>query len=122
MKALYSDFFNFISLKSRDFFRKHSLPRWMVFAFDGSVVFVTFLFAYVLRFNFVLEFPLGTALRQGLVVVGVFSLFELIFRAFAGLIRHTTIKDIFNVLLTTTSTLAVLLVITLAGKISFWQL
>lgn len=121
MKALYSDIFNFMSLKSRDFFRKHSLPRWMVFAFDGSVVFVTFLFAYVLRFNFILEFPLGTALRQGLVVVGVFSVFELIFRAFAGLIRHTTIKDIFNVLLTTTSALAVLLVITLAGKISFWH-
>ena len=121
MKALYSDFFNFISLKSRDFFRKHSLPRWMVFAFDGSVVFITFLFAYVLRFNFVLEFPLGTALRQGLVVVGVFSIFELIFRTFAGLIRHTTIKDIFNVLLTTTSALVVLLVITLAGKVSFWH-
>ena len=121
MKALYSDFFNFISLKSRDFFRKHSLPRWMVFAFDGSVVFITFLFAYVLRFNFVLEFPLGTALRQGLVVVGVFSIFELIFRTFAGLIRHTTIKDIFNVLLTTTCALAVLLVITLAGNVSFWH-
>ena len=121
MKALYSDFFNFMSLKSRDFFRKHSLPRWMVFAFDGSVVFITFLFAYVLRFNFVLEFPLGTALRQGLVVVGVFSIFELIFRTFAGLIRHTTIKDIFNVLLTTTCALAVLLVITLAGNVSFWH-
>jgi len=121
MKALYSDFFNFMSLKSRDFFRKHSLPRWMVFAFDAGGVFITFLFAYVLRSNFVFEFPLDTALRQGLVVVGVFSIFELIFRAFAGLIRHTTIKDIFNVLLTTTSTLAVLLVITLAGKISFWH-
>ncbi len=28
-----------MSLKARDFFRKHSLPRWMVFAFIPSFVF-----------------------------------------------------------------------------------
>ena len=75
MKALYTDFFNYLSLKARDFFRKHSLPRWMVFAFDGVVVYITFLFAYVLRYNFIIEFNIGVALRQGLVVVAVFSIF-----------------------------------------------
>ena len=122
MKALYSNLFEILSLKSRDFFRKHSLPRWMVFAFDGGVVFLTFLFSYVLRFNFELgTFNMGIALRQSLMVAAVFSAFELIFRSFAGLIRHTTIKDIFNVLLTTTSTFVVLLVFTLVGQISEWK-
>jgi len=115
MKALYSDFFDFFSLKSRDFFRKHSLPRWMVFGFDLVVV---LLFAYVLRFNFIFEFDLGVALRQAFVVIVVFGAFEFIFRSFAGLIRHTTIKDIVNVLLTTTATTAVLLVFSLVNKIA----
>ncbi len=64
---------------------------------------------------------MGIALRQSLMVAAVFSAFELIFRSFAGLIRHTTIKDIFNVLLTTTSTFVVLLVFTLVGQISEWK-
>jgi len=122
MKALYSHFFDFLSLKARAFFRKHSLPRWMVFTFDVSVVFVTFLFAYVLRLNFdISQIDLEMALQQVLVVLCVFSVFEFTFRAFAGLIRHTTIRDIFIVLLTTTSTLAVLLFFTLVAMISDWK-
>jgi len=94
----------------------------MVFTFDVSVVFVTFLFAYVLRLNFdISQIDLEMALRQVLVVVGVFSVFEFSFRAFAGLIRHTTIRDIFIVLLTTTLTLAVLLFFTLVAMISEWK-
>ena len=37
------------------------------------------------------------------------------------MIRHTTIRDIFNVLLTTTATLAVLMVFTFASQISEWK-
>jgi len=94
----------------------------MVFSFDVGVVLITFLFSYVLRFNFVLgAFDIEMALRQSLIVIGVFSVFEFIFRTYAGLIRHTTIRDIFNVLLTTSCTFAVLLAFTLVGKISDWK-
>jgi FlaA1/EpsC-like NDP-sugar epimerase len=54
-------------------------------------------------------------------VVFVFCVFELIFRTFKGLIRHTTIKDIFIVLLTTTATTSVLLVVTLVGQVEDWN-
>ncbi|MCK4993055.1 MAG: polysaccharide biosynthesis protein, partial [Bacteroidales bacterium] len=122
MKALYLDIFNLMSQRSRAFFRKHSLPRWMVFAFDGGAVFLTFLFSYVLRYNFEVDsFNIGMAVNQSILVAAVFCGFELIFRSFAGLIRHTTIRDIFNVLLTTTSTVIVLLVITFVGSISDWK-
>jgi len=122
MKDLYSDFFNFLSQKSRAFFRKHSLPRWMVFAFDGGAVFLTFIFAYLLRFNFeVGPTIMGMALKQSLLVVAVYSVSEIIFRSFAGLIRHTTIRDIFNVLLATSSAFTVLLIFTLASSISNWK-
>ncbi|MCK4749281.1 MAG: polysaccharide biosynthesis protein, partial [Bacteroidales bacterium] len=46
-----------------------------------------------------------------MLVVGVYCGFELVFRSFAGLIRHTTIRDIFNVFITTTSSLVVLILL-----------
>jgi len=122
MKALYSDLFNLMSLKSRDFFRKHSLPRWMVFCFDAGAVFLTFLFSYLLRHNFELgEFTMGIAMKQSLIVVGVYCGFEIIFGSFAGLIRHTTIRDIFTVLITTTSAMLVLMVIAFLGGSAEWR-
>jgi FlaA1/EpsC-like NDP-sugar epimerase len=122
MKTIYLNIFDHLSKKARAFFRKHSLPRWMVFAFDAGAVFFTFIFSYILRFNFVVvDFELSLALKQSILAVGVYCGFELIFRSFAGLIRHTTIKDIFNVLLTTTSALAVLMTLTFAVAISTWK-
>ncbi|MDF1574707.1 MAG: nucleoside-diphosphate sugar epimerase/dehydratase [Bacteroidales bacterium] len=123
MKNLYTDIFNFVSGKSRAFFRKHSLPRWMVFAFDGSAVFLTFLFSYVLRHNFELsDFTMSIALRQSLLVIAVYNGFEFLFKSFAGLIRHTTIRDIFNVLLSTTSALVVFMVVAFIGDNKDWEI
>lgn len=122
MRKLSPFLYDYLSSRARVFFRKHSLPRWMVFAFDGTAVFLTFLFSYLLRFNFVIEdFNLAMALKQSLLVVGVFSVSELVFRSYAGLIRHTTIQDIFNVLMTTTAAVAVLLIFTFVGGISSWR-
>jgi len=122
MKALYSVIFNFMSLKSRDFFRKHSLPRWMVLAFDAGAIFLTFLFSYILRYNFDMgEFTMAIALKQSLVVVGVYCGFEVLLGSYAGLIRHTTIRDIFNVLITTTLASLVLMLIAFAGTSSGWR-
>lgn len=98
------------------------MPRWMVFAFDSGAAFLTFLFAYVLRFNFeVGAFSLEMALKQSLLIVIIYGGFEIIFRPFAGLIRHTTIRDIFNVLIATTSAVAVLMIITLTSRVSVWR-
>ena len=122
MRKLYPDLFEYMSSRARGIFRNHSLPRWMVFAFDSGAVFLTFFFSYLLRFNFELgAFSLEMALKQSILVVGVYSGFELIFRSFSGLIRHTTIRDIFNVLLTTTSALAVLMLFTFLGRFSEWK-
>lgn len=122
MRKLTPELFEYLSSRARRIFRKHSLPRWMVFAFDIGAVFLTFFFAYLLRYNFeVGAFSVEMALRQSILVVGVYAGFELIFRSFSGLIRHTTIRDIFNVLLVTTSALAVLMVFTFAGRFSEWR-
>jgi len=122
MRKLTPELFDYLSRRARVIFRNHSLPRWMVFAFDMGAVFLTFLFAYLLRFNFEMgAFSVEMAMRQALLAVGVYAGFELIFRSFSGLIRHTTIRDIFNVLLVTTSALTVLMIFTFASGLSEWR-
>ena len=122
MKTVYSNILSILAHRARVFFRKHSLPRWMVFAFDAVTVFFTFLLSYLLRYNFVIdELTFLLALRQSVIIVGVYCGFEIVFRSFAGLIRHTTISDIFNVLMTTTMALAVLMILAFIGSSSEWN-
>ncbi len=93
----------------------------MVFLFDGSAIFVTFIFSYILRFNFepaAIDF--GVAFNQSLIVMAVYCVFELIFKSYAGLIRHTTIRDIFNIILASASSLMFLLTLTTISRRTGW--
>ena len=80
MRKLYPDLFDYLSAKARVVFKNHSLPRWVVFSFDGMAVFLTFLFSYLLRFNFIVDdFNIGLALKHSILVVCVYSIFEILF-------------------------------------------
>ncbi len=108
--------------RARSVFRKHSLPRWVVFTFDLGSVVLTFYFSYLLRFNF--EFgaiDINLAVEQSLLVFGVYCIFELIFRSFSGLIRHTTIQDIFNVILSASFSAGTLLALSILSRILGWS-
>ena len=94
----------------------------MVFGFDVGAVLITFFFAYLLRFNFELEaIRLHAPLRQSILALVIYASFEFIFRPFAGLIRHTTIRDIFNILLATSSALFILILLSFIGRQSNWK-
>lgn len=91
-------------------FHKYSVPRWMLFLHDTSAVFLTFLFAYLLRYNLVyndISWRLG--IIHGLITLSVYTIFMLIFRSYAGLIRHTTLTDVSLVFVSTSSSAALLL-------------
>jgi len=112
----------YLRSKAKVLFNKHSLPRWSVFLFDGSAVFLTFLFSYLLRYNFeVTAIDFGLSFKQSMLAMGVYCGFSLIFRSFVGLIRHTTIRDIFNVIITTTASLITLLLLTVISRRSGWD-
>ncbi len=97
--------------------RKHYFPRWMVFSFDSIAIILTFYLAYLLRFNFdTHEFGHLFAFRQSILVAGTYMLFALILRPHTGLIRHTTVIDIFNVILFTSFSMLTLLVLSLVGR------
>ncbi|MEN8203369.1 MAG: nucleoside-diphosphate sugar epimerase/dehydratase [Bacteroidota bacterium] len=109
-------------LAARSVFLRHSLPRWMVFGLDGLGVFLTFIFALLLRHNFDLEvIDGGEALSHAILTTLVYCGFALIFRSFAGLIRHTTIRDIFNVVLVTSSSLIILTALSFIARNLGWN-
>jgi FlaA1/EpsC-like NDP-sugar epimerase len=121
MQAIETNWLERLREKAWTFFKRHSLPRWMVFLFDASALFLTFVFAYLLRFNFepgMIHMPL--VLRQSALILAVYCGFELVFRPFAGLIRHTTIKDIFGVFVTTTVSLILLSLLVLLNREYEW--
>jgi FlaA1/EpsC-like NDP-sugar epimerase len=87
-----------------------------------SVVYFSFLIAYMLRFNFmVYTFEVSVAFRQALIVLVVYSLFMLVFKSYSGMIRHTTIRDTYMIIITTFASLAVLFPITLLTRQNDWS-
>jgi len=102
-------------------FGRYSIPRWMVFVTDNFAVFLVFLFAYLLRFNFDLgAFDHSIAIGQGLSAAFVYGVFGILFRSYSGLLRHTTLTDISLVFIVTTLSTATLLFITLANRVFDW--
>jgi FlaA1/EpsC-like NDP-sugar epimerase len=98
-------------------FKKYSLPRWMLFIHDTLAVFLTFLFAYLLRFNLTPgDFPMNQAIIHGLVALFVYTVFMLIFRSYAGLIRHTTLTDVSLVFVSTTASALFLILLSVGER------
>ena len=85
---------------------------------DSTGVFLTFLFAYLLRFNLdihAIQFPL--AWYQSFLAIFIFGVISIIFRSYSGLIRHTTLTDVLLIFIVTTITSGILLAITYLSRI-----
>lgn len=122
MRVFYSQWMLVLRSQVMRLFRNYSMPKWMVFFLDATAVFLAFLFSYIVRFNFEFStFNFDLVFKQSIIVLSVYSLFEILFKSFAGLIRHTTIRDIFNVLLATVSSLVLLVIISLIARYSGWN-
>jgi FlaA1/EpsC-like NDP-sugar epimerase len=118
----YSKLIELLRDKALALFRKHSVPRWMVFLQDNLAVFFSFLFAYLLRFNFVLnDFALNQAIHYALLTVIIYAAFALIFHSYSGMLRHTTIIDIFYVFLVTTFSFVTLFMLSIASRAFSWS-
>jgi FlaA1/EpsC-like NDP-sugar epimerase len=121
MFETYPKWLELLRIKAIELFQKYYLPRWMVFVLDNLAVFLTFLLAYLLRFNFVLsDFELNLAISQAFVTVVIFATFGIVFRSYSGLIRHTTIIDIFIVFIATSFSSLALLGLSLLNRKTGW--
>lgn len=103
-------------------FKNHSLPRWLVFVIDTGVVFFSFLVAYMLRYNFeAYAFDISNAFRQAFFVLVIYALSILIFKSYAGMIRHTTIRDTYIIVVANFCALAVLVIVTIMSRRYEWN-
>ena len=102
-----------------EFFHKYSVPRWLLFIHDTVAVFIAFLLAYLLRFNFSPDgFEMDQAVIHGLIALFVYTVFMLTFRSYAGLIRHTTLTDVSLVFVSTSASVLVLVLFSLGTRYS----
>ncbi len=85
---------------------------------DNLAVFLSFIFAYLLRFNFVFEdFSIVIVINHALITLGIYAIFSLIFKSYSGLLRHTTIIDILNVLIATSFSFITLVFLSLLARL-----
>ena len=97
--------------------RKYSLPQWMVFIHDNTAVFVCYIIAYILRFNFDIDGFDGFIARQhAFITLCIFMIYSLVFRSYSEMLRHTTIIDVFYVFLTTTCSAITLFAISVVSN------
>ena len=98
-------------------FKKHSLPRWLVLLIDIGAVFITFIVAYLLRYNFEsYTFSLLFSTVQGLLVCIAYFGFMFLFKSYSGLLRQTTIRDTFVIGVTNAAAFSVLFIMTLLTR------
>ena len=112
---------NTFKYKTIQIFKKYSLPRWLVLVIDITAVFLTFLLAYLLRFNLVLHsFNMQQAVNQAFFVSAIYLGFMLIYKSYSGLIRQTTVKDTFIIAVTnTTAFMSLMIVAMISRKMGF---
>lgn len=96
------------------------LPRWIIFAIDVFIVLIASVITYQiiyslshLRYNY-----FGMATRYGFIIL-VNAIFFLVYRTYAGIIRHSTFIDGVKLLISTTTSYIFLLVANFLCKLLF---
>ena len=73
--------------------------KWLVLLFDICIIIATFFLAYLIRFNFQIDFDLKIVFEQipYLVIVSAISLIAV--GSYKGVVRFTGFKDILNIII-----------------------
>ncbi len=122
MPEIYPKVVQFFQNRVAPGIRNRYFPRWIIFIMDNLAVFVTFLLAYLLRYNFkISDIYLPLAIQHAFVTLIVYVLIFFIFRSYTRLLRHTTVIDIFNLLIATSFSVTTLILLSLIGRLAEWN-
>ena len=81
------------------YFSKKFLPRWLVLLSDLAIVLLTFVLAYLLRFNFNMnEVEHSLKITQLILILPVFLLSFRVTRSYSGILRHSTTTDLSRII------------------------
>ncbi len=100
-----------------NFFKTLFLPRWMVLLFDITLVIFSWILAIHLRFNFQWEAVINNIdpLHLALILpVALFCFWKQ--KSYAGILRHSTTRDVMRIITSMACTGTILLTISLAGR------
>jgi FlaA1/EpsC-like NDP-sugar epimerase len=97
-------------------FNKYT-SKWLVLFIDVCLVLVSFVFAYLIRFNLSLNFDSEILFSQIPVLIVISLVSFLIVGSYKGIIRHTGTKDAFNVFLAATLLGCLTILIVLINKV-----
>jgi len=75
--------------------------KWLVLLIDLILVAFSFFFAYFIRFNVSLDFNLSNLIKQIPYVLYFAVISFLIVGSYKGIVRHTGLKDAFNIIIAT---------------------
>lgn len=90
--------------------------KWLVLLFDLCVVAFTFFIAYIIRFNFVIDFEFAVFLKQvPFVLIAALTSF-LIVNSHKGVVRFTGVKDIINLIIGINILATILIVTTFLSR------
>ncbi|HEX8269194.1 MAG TPA: nucleoside-diphosphate sugar epimerase/dehydratase [Flavobacterium sp.] len=121
MREIGSTIFKFIfDLSEKKIRNVGYLPRWIIFLIDVFIVLVASIVTYIIvsSLNGIFNEDRNTPLRY-LAVVSINAVFFLIFRTYAGIIRHSTFIDGVKLLVSTSTAFVVLVGINL-GYFAFF--
>lgn len=71
--------------------------KWLVLLFDVCVILFTFFFAYLIRFNFIIDFNFTYFFKQLPFVVIAATISFLVVGTHKGVVRFTGVKDVINI-------------------------
>ncbi len=116
MRKRASEFLNYLmsSLSEERIRNIGYLPRWIIFVIDVLIVLISCIitFGIVSALNVVFNETLNTPLRY-LVVILINAIFFLLFRTYAGILRHSTFIDGVKLLVSTCTSFIILVGINL---------
>lgn len=88
------DFIKLI-VKIRPYFLKNNSPRWIIVLIDLFITFFSLFLAYLIRFGFSFpEFYNHTFFIAAALVLGVRTIFFMIFKVYASIVRYTNFLDL----------------------------
>lgn len=103
----------------RQFLYKNSdryASKYLVLLIDLFIVFISFFVAYLIRYNLSFSFSLEKFFFQAPLILAIHFISFLIFGTFEGVVRHTGIKDVYNlfnsVCLSSIGTIVAVLILT----------
>ena len=98
---------------------KHA-SQWLVLAIDIAITLINFFLAYVIRYGITLDFDKSTLIYQIPIIAIISSISFLIVGSYKGVVRHTGLRDAYNLFLAVSIVLAICGGLMLAGRVYYF--